>query len=98
MDLARGLPYLHERMKQRFASFSGIVHLTPCERTFLVDLLHHASTLRTGDDYKRPYHDIFDLGLMLADTAAIAVPEALADPHPGQLLGRELLGVHTVLA
>jgi len=26
MDLARGLPYLHERMKQRFASLSGVVH------------------------------------------------------------------------
>ena len=26
MDLARGLPYLHEGMQQRFASLSDVVH------------------------------------------------------------------------
>jgi transposase-like protein len=73
-------------------------NLAPSGRTLIVSLLHRAPTLRTGDDGKRPYHDIFDLSLMLADTATIAVPAALADPHPGQFLGRALLGVHTVLA
>jgi hypothetical protein len=37
MDLARGLPYLNKCMKQRFASFSGIVHKleeTEIEREF----------------------------------------------------------------
>ena len=74
------------------------VNLTPSGRTLIVSLLHHAPTLRTGNDSKRPYHDIFNRGLMPAYTATIAVPAALADPHPGQLLGRVLLEVHTVLA
>jgi hypothetical protein len=82
----------------KILDYDDTLHLTPYGRTLLVDLLHRAPTLRTGDNYKRPSHDILDLGLMLADMAAIAVPEALAAPHPGQLLGRELLGVHTVLA
>jgi len=73
-------------------------NLAPSGRTLIVSLLHRTPTPRTGDDGKRPYHDIFDLGLMSVDTAAIAVPAALADPHPGQFLGRALLGVHTVLA
>jgi hypothetical protein len=73
-------------------------NLAPSGRTLIVSLLHRTPTPRTGDDGKRPYHDIFDLGLMSVDTAAIAVPAALAGPHPGQFLGRALLGVHTVLA
>ena len=39
MDLARGLPYLNECTKQRFASVSGIVHKreeTEIEREFLL--------------------------------------------------------------
>jgi hypothetical protein len=74
------------------------MNLAPSGRTLIVSLLHRTPTLRTGEDGKRPYHPICDLGLMSADTAAIPVPAARAEPHPGPSRGRARLGGHTVLA
>jgi hypothetical protein len=89
---------LVSRRCHNISAIRKLVKLAPSGRTLIVMLLHRTTTQRTGDDGKRPYHDIFDLGLMFTDTATIAVPAALADAHPGLFLGRELLGVHTVLA